>query len=123
MSYRLFFVFLSIMCSSPLKRLFYKERPHFSCVLPTLSAAQTLQCDGQGSPIQGAYGWFFEAKIDLNRAKWADLVLLRGIGSRLAHRIVAARKKNGRFDSWDCVAQISGIGPQKLKQLKGYFFL
>ena len=88
-----------------------------------LSGSETLNCDGQGDPISGAYGWFFAPRIDLNKAQWADLVLIRGVGSKLANQIVLFRARKGRIESWDAVLKVRGIGPKLVQRLRNFFYI
>jgi competence protein ComEA len=56
--------------------------------------------------------------IDLNRASAADLEALPGIGPALAQAIVDHREQNGPFHSVDELADVRGIGPAKMEQLR-----
>ncbi|MDO8108132.1 ComEA family DNA-binding protein [Isoptericola sp. b441] len=57
--------------------------------------------------------------LDLNSADAADLEALPGIGPVLARRIVAWRTEHGRFSSVDELAEVTGIGPNLLADLRG----
>lgn len=57
-------------------------------------------------------------KLDLNRMSEADLALLPGVGPRLARTIVEARQRLGRFESWEDVDAIPGIGISKMELLR-----
>ena len=123
MSFRLLFLFLSSICFSLFKHSFGTESAYFECAQPVLSDSETLKCSGQGDPISGAYGWFFAPRIDLNKAQWADLVLIRGVGSKLANQIVSFRARKGRIESWDAVLEVRGIGPKMLQRLRTFFYI
>jgi competence protein ComEA len=56
--------------------------------------------------------------IDLNRASASDLEALPGIGPALAQAIVDHREQNGSFHSVDELADVRGIGPAKMEQLR-----
>lgn len=56
--------------------------------------------------------------LDLNRAAPGDLLLLPGVGPKLAARIVEERTRRGGFASVDQLAQVKGVGPKKLAQLR-----
>jgi competence protein ComEA len=56
--------------------------------------------------------------IDLNRASAADLDSLPGIGPSLAQAIVDYRTQHGQFRSVEDLADVRGIGPAKLEQLR-----
>jgi competence protein ComEA len=56
--------------------------------------------------------------LDLNRAALGDLLLLPGVGPKLAARIVEERERRGGFASFDQLAEVKGVGPKKLAQLR-----
>jgi competence protein ComEA len=56
--------------------------------------------------------------VELNRASVNDLVLLPGIGPKLAQRIVAERERRGHFASVDELGQVKGVGPATLARIK-----
>lgn len=62
-----------------------------------------------GTPLQ----------IDLNTASAEVLDTLPGIGPVIAGRIVAWRSAHGAFRSVDELAEVSGIGPSVLDQVRG----
>lgn len=51
------------------------------------------------------------APLDLNQATVGDLVLLPGIGPKLAERIVVERTRRGRFGSLGELRSVKGVGP------------
>src|SRR5262249_18016561 len=57
-------------------------------------------------------------RMDLNRARAAELNQLPGIGTKLAHPIVNYRKVHGPFHSIDDLRQVSGIGPKTLERIR-----
>ena len=57
--------------------------------------------------------------LELNRAALGDLLLLPGVGPKLAARIVEERERRGGFASFDQLAEVNGVGPKKLAQLRG----
>jgi competence protein ComEA len=59
----------------------------------------------------------FETVISLNRSSARELVLIPGIGPKLAGRIVRAREEHGRFTVARDLLRVSGIGEVKLKAL------
>jgi competence protein ComEA len=59
-------------------------------------------------------------KIDINQAGWEEIILLPGVGEKLAQAIVEYRRKAGSFDSPEALMQVPGIGPKKLERLKPY---
>jgi competence protein ComEA len=56
--------------------------------------------------------------VDLNRASAADLEALPGIGPALAQAIIDHREQHGPFRSVDDLADVRGIGPAKMEQLR-----
>ncbi len=56
--------------------------------------------------------------LDLNAATLADLDTLPGIGPALAQRIVAYRTEHGRFGSIDELANVAGISPRMVDELR-----
>lgn len=57
-------------------------------------------------------------RIPLNKAGPEDLVVLPGIGDRLAMKIVNFRERNGGIGSYDDLLWIPGLGPGALEVLK-----
>jgi len=56
--------------------------------------------------------------LDLNQATRAQLRAIKGVGDKLADRILAARAQ-GRFASMeDLAARVAGVGPKKLQRLR-----
>jgi len=58
--------------------------------------------------------------IDINRAPWAELTLLPGIGETLARRIIASRESEGRFQSIEDLARVHGIGPKTVEKIRPF---
>ena len=56
--------------------------------------------------------------VDLNRADSLTLLGIRGVGPAMAGRILAARRRRGRFRSIDDLLEVSGIGPRTLERLR-----
>jgi competence ComEA-like helix-hairpin-helix protein len=57
-------------------------------------------------------------QIDLNRAQWPELVVLPGVGEKLATSIVEHREKIGRFRAWEELVEIPGIGRVKFEAIR-----
>jgi competence protein ComEA len=57
-------------------------------------------------------------RLDLNRAGAGDLLLLPGVGPKLAARILEERNKRAGFASVEQLAEVKGVGPKKLAQLR-----
>lgn len=61
-----------------------------------------------------------DLRIDLNRASWAELVQLPGVGPKLADRIIEDRKTKGPFRNLDDLGRVRGIGPALLERIGPY---
>jgi len=59
-------------------------------------------------------------RVDINRARAAELNQLPGIGPKLAERIVSYRNANGPFRSIDDLRRVSGIGPKTLERIRSW---
>lgn len=60
--------------------------------------------------------------LDINTAKLADIVKIKGISKKKAEKIISLRKKIGGFKSLKRIEEISGIGPKTIKRLESYFY-
>lgn len=58
--------------------------------------------------------------LDVNTASAAELQTLRGIGAKLAARIVAYRKKHGPFETIDGLVRVAGISERLLATLRPF---
>ncbi len=59
-------------------------------------------------------------KININTATIKELTSLKGIGEKIAKRIVEFRKKNGKFKRIDEIKAIRGIGEKKFERIKKF---
>jgi len=67
---------------------------------------------------------FWGATVDLNRADARALQFVRGIGDKLAQRLLAARARaGGRWQRWSQVDDVRGVGPALLARLQAHFRL
>lgn len=62
-------------------------------------------------------------KVNLNLANWREFDNLPGIGPSLAHKIIADRDTNGRFDSVEDIKRVKGIGEKKFAEIQKYLTL
>ena len=58
------------------------------------------------------------ARIDINRARAADLELLPGVGPTLARRILEQRDTGGPFTAPEDLLRVRGVGPRTLDRLR-----
>src|SRR5215510_5835887 len=57
-------------------------------------------------------------RLDLNRVGVGDLLLLPGVGPKLAARILEERDRRAGFASVEQLSEVKGVGPKKLEQLR-----
>lgn len=58
--------------------------------------------------------------IDINRASRDELIMLPGVGNKLAESIVAWRDENGRIEKLSQLMAVKGIKEKKLSKLQQY---
>src|SRR3989304_4574165 len=61
---------------------------------------------------------FGEQSVDLNRASLKQLMILPGIGQKLAERIVKFREENGPFHSVEELASVPGVSPKLMERIR-----
>jgi len=59
-------------------------------------------------------------KVNINQAELGEIVILPGVGPKLAQAIIDYRSANGPFDSLQSLEDVSGIGPKKAQSLKPF---
>ena len=62
----------------------------------------------------------YDLQIEINSATWVEFAQLKGIGPKLARRIVDDREKNGPFHSIDELQRVNGIGPKRVKSMRPF---
>jgi competence protein ComEA len=60
-------------------------------------------------------------KININKASIDQLTQLKGIGPKLAQRIVEYREKYGPFKLPEDITKVEGIGPKTFELIKDHF--
>lgn len=60
-------------------------------------------------------------KININQAQKENLMEIKGIGEKLAQRIIDYRQKYGKFRDITELNNIQGIGKYKFEAIKDYF--
>lgn len=61
-----------------------------------------------------------EFQVDINSAEIGEIVVLPGVGEKLAKTIVEYRRDTGPFDSIQSITEVPGIGEKKLEALLPY---
>jgi len=56
--------------------------------------------------------------IDINTATAEQLQLIRGIGPKLAARIINYRNENGKFETINDIMNVRGVGSSKFEKIK-----
>jgi competence protein ComEA len=64
-----------------------------------------------------------EKSINLNSAKFEELVNLPGIGEKTAQKIIEYREQHKRFKNINELLNVKGIGEAKLAKIKKYIFI
>ncbi|MCX5829644.1 MAG: helix-hairpin-helix domain-containing protein [Deltaproteobacteria bacterium] len=93
-----------------------------------LKTGSTLRINGDGQVTQErmktATRLALNLPIDINRAAFADLLLIPGIGESTARRILDLRQSSGgRISNLGSLMNIKGIKEKRFEQLKGYFYI
>jgi competence protein ComEA len=87
------------------------------------SADDTGELDSTETETSGPEAIPDDPLIDINLAGYYDLQTLPGIGPALAARIIEYRDSVGRFQRVEDLLEVDGIGPVKLKRLRGQVVL
>ncbi|MDO5554774.1 MAG: helix-hairpin-helix domain-containing protein [Planctomycetia bacterium] len=88
------------------------------CALVLYSHGREYSVREEVGPGHGETGYRFI--LDLNTVEASDLVLLPGIGEKLAVRIVANRVGTGPYHQVDDLMAVKGIGPAKLAAIRPF---
>jgi competence protein ComEA len=91
------------------------------CVAVVLLVAHAVVVQATGSrPATLQRGAGLGYRVDLNKAKRAELLQLPGIGPTLVERIERFREDNGGFASVEELTKVRGIGPATLQRLRPF---
>lgn len=74
--------------------------------------------DSTLAPRAAAIEYLPDPLAFLSTAPAESLDLLPGIGPVLASRLIAARRENGPFRSWDDIDRVRGIGKKTIQRLQ-----
>ena len=79
---------------------------------PARQAASDVAADTVQTPVPqtSPAGAAADEKININTAAADELMRLKGIGEKLAGRIIADREENGAFARIEDITRVSGIG-------------
>lgn len=72
----------------------------------------------QAAPASTEAKASMQAPVNLNQASAEQLIALKGIGPKMAERIIAYRQEHGPFKTVDQLVQVKGIGNVKFQKLK-----
>ncbi len=61
-----------------------------------------------------------EFRVDINAADWPEIVVLPGVGEKLARAIVAHREETGPFQTLESIQDVVGIGEGKFAQIRPF---
>ena len=82
--------------------------------IPFISKSKAKSINLQNKQIS-----FLSREVDVNYASVEELVKIPGIGRVMATRIVEYRLMNGAFKSDEDLLLVKGVGPKKLKRIRG----
>jgi competence ComEA-like helix-hairpin-helix protein len=74
-------------------------------------------------PARRAGVYDAQGRLDLNAADSSEILALTGVGPSLAGRLLAERRRRGRFQSLEQLLDVKGIGPKTLERLRPQLFL
>lgn len=75
----------------------------------TATATVAAEKSGRTTTVSAAVG--ADAKINVNTAGVKELMSLKGVGQKVAERIVEYREANGPFKKVDDLKKVEGVGP------------
>ena len=84
-----------------------------TAAVKTQSAPWTVTAQREAQPVE-------VHRVNINTADSAELILLPGIGEKLARRIIAYREENGSLAAPEELLQVSGIGEATLENFRAY---
>lgn len=92
-----------------------------SAILAVAMVASAVSFSAEAAPKKGAAKAKVQLSgtVNLNQATEKQLDLLPGVGPKVAHRIVEARKA-APFASTAAVMKVKGFGKKRFEKLKGY---
>ena len=94
--------------------------PREHCSAEVWSTASGLQCTPTPTLADWRQALFMGRRLDINRAPPEALTIVPGIGAKLSCRIVADRRRNGRFRRVFDTQRVKGIGPRLVARIADY---
>jgi len=93
-----------------------------------LKSGSTLRIHGNGQValegMKAATRLSLNLPIDINRASFADLLLIPGIGESTARQILDFRRlSGGSINNLESLMNIRGIKEKRFEKIKGYFYV
>lgn len=82
-----------------------------------LDDAGIARC-GPGAKLAAAQVLTVGGKLDLNTATADELGVISGVGPQLAKAIVDERTRLGKFENWEQIDQVPGVGETRLAALR-----
>jgi competence protein ComEA len=79
---------------------------------PPAAPPPAVQKPAGGAQLQGM--------VNINTADAAQLMLLPGIGPKMAESIIAYRSSVGTFNTIEDLVNVKGIGPKSLEKMRPY---
>jgi competence protein ComEA len=86
----------------------------------TRGASQSVRAPALPPSAAGVRALREGESLDLNRAAPGDLLLLPGVGPKLAERIVAERVRRGGYARADELLTVKGIGPATFARMQRF---
>jgi DNA uptake protein ComE-like DNA-binding protein len=87
-----------------------------------LASKAHVHC-GEGALLSPDQLWLLGLKADLNAVELNALKNMPKVPSNVLLKLLKERERLGGFCDWEEVANISGIGPARLKSLKEHLFI
>lgn len=89
-----------------------------TCLLAMAAFFLVKAKSGDGlADIDDATALTAEFNVDINSAGLGEIIVLPGIGEKLAQAIIDHRESNGRFQGLEELREVPGIGEKKLETL------
>ncbi len=101
---------------TPHHRFVLRLRDQGTAAVLLLGLSVFLGLSMTGRPPEEPRNYRFQ--VDINRAGAEELMVLPGIGEKLAEGIILHREANGPFRTPEEIKGVKGIGPKKLEVIR-----